>query len=76
MTHGIYIRDGKWTRVLVLDRDLRHHRAEGLPDREARKLRSLMVILDEDETPVTAYYPSMAKVQKTRRLTKGLVRGG
>ena len=75
LKHGLYIRDGNRIRAIVLESDLRYLCAEGLPERVAKKVRSIMVIADESGNPVTAYHPTNAKLRRTKRLTKNLSHG-
>ena len=75
LRHGIYIRDGNRIRAIVLESDLRYLCADGLPDRVAKQVRSTMVIADKSGNPVTAYHPTHAKLQRTKRLTKSLSHG-
>jgi hypothetical protein len=76
LSHGVYIRDGQRIRVLVREQDLRYLRADGLPERLAQQVRSVMVIADDCGTPVTAYRPTHAKRRRTKRLTKNFSHRG
>jgi hypothetical protein len=76
LSHGVYIRDGQRIRALVLERDLRYLSADGLPDRVVQQVRSTMVITDASGTPVTAYHPTHAKLQRTKGLTQHCSYGG
>lgn len=70
LTHGTYVRDGRRTRVIVLNKDLRYLLADGLPHEDAKKVRGTMVILAEEGQPITAYHPSKGKLKRTKRITK------
>jgi hypothetical protein len=75
LRHGIFIRDGNRFRALIKESDLRYLCAEGLPERVAKKVRSIMVIADASGNPVTAYHPTNAKLRHTKRLTKNFSHG-
>lgn len=68
LAHGAHVRDRKGTRVIVLNKDLRYLLADGLSEREARRVRGTMVILDSSGDPLTVYHASKQKLLNTKRI--------